>query len=257
MASIKECFSDAINEDLSILKIAVYSVPVNICANLFMSGKMSEFYFFSFISGILLLGLLTQGIHNVRMNKKEILTLNAKDLLISLLKTFVAIFPQILFWGYIANFIITKVSIPIDYPQVPMIFNIVVISIIFSILLTAYLSFAKYLDIKQAFNYKVILESCIDVLISFIFFIPQLFLVNLILVGPVAYLFYFFKLPFTHWGFILFCSFASIINISIIANYLAQASYEQIKGSNEDYDDHVQINVIDDVTERMSNDNNF
>lgn len=257
MASIKESFFDALNEDFSILKIAIYSVPVNICANLFLSGKMSEFYFFSFLTVVLLLGLLTQGINNVRMNRREILTLNAKSLLISLLKTFVAVVPQVLFWGFVSYWIISNISIPIDYPQVPLIFNIVVISIAFSFVLTSYMSFAKYLDIKQAFNYKVILDSCIDVLISFIFFIPQLLIANVILVGPVAYLFYLFKLPFTHWGFVLFASLASIVNISIMANYLAQASYEQIKGNNEDYDEHVQINIIDDVTERMNNDKNF
>jgi hypothetical protein len=43
-----------------------------------------------------------------------------------------------------------------------------------------------------------------------------------------------------------------VINISILANYLAQASYEQIKGNNEEYDENVQMNVVDVASERMN-----
>lgn len=71
------------------------------------------------------------------------------------------------------------------------------------------------------------------------------------LVGPVAYLFYFFHLPFTHWGFVAYCSLAFVVNISILANYLAQSSYENIKGNNEEYNDHSQTDVIEEITERM------
>ena len=112
--------------------------------------------------------------------------------------------------------------------------------------------FAKYLNIVQGFNYKVIAESCIDVLVSLLFFLPQLAIANLVLVGPVAYLFWYFQLPFTHWGFVAYCSVVFVVNISILANYLAQASYENIKGSNEEYDDNVQINLITESAERQN-----
>jgi hypothetical protein len=59
-------------------------------------------------------------------------------------------------------------------------------------------------------------------------------------------------LPFTHWGFIAYGSVAFIINISILANYLAQSAYEQIKGNNEEYDENVQMNVIDLASERLN-----
>ena len=45
MASVVDAFNEALSEDLSLVKIAVYSIPVYFCANLFLVGKMSEFYF--------------------------------------------------------------------------------------------------------------------------------------------------------------------------------------------------------------------
>ncbi len=184
-------------------------------------------------------------------NRNEILTLNPLKLLNSIVRTFLAVVPTIVVWGIIGGLIVKNVKIPIELPHVPLIFQIIVWSIIFSIVMTSYMSFSKYLKVQQAFNYKVIGESCIDVLVSFLFFVPQLVIANGILIGPVAYLFFFFHLPFNHWGFVLYCSMVFVINISILANFLAQASYEHIKGNNEEYDDYSQINLIDESAERM------
>ena len=76
MASIVDTFNEALSEDLAIVKIAVYTLPVFCVTQLFIIGKMSQFYFWGSVVGVLMLGLLTQGINNVRMNKKEIFTLN-------------------------------------------------------------------------------------------------------------------------------------------------------------------------------------
>lgn len=251
MASVVDAFSEALSENWAFLKIGVYSIPVYFCIKFFVVGKMGEFVFWGSITALLLLSLLTQGINNVKLNKSEILTLDPIKLLNSLVRTFLAVVPQLVIFGTIGFLIVKNVKIPIDLPHVPLIFEIIVWSILFSIVLTSYMSFAKYLRVEQAFNYKVIGESCIDVLVSFLFFLPQLVIANGVLIGPVAYLFFFFHLPFNHWGFLLYCSLAVVVNISILANYLAQASYEQIKGSNEEYDDHCQINLMRDVTERM------
>jgi hypothetical protein len=65
-----------------------------------------------------------------------------------------------------------------------------------------------------------------------------------VLVIPVAYLFFFFKLPFTHWGFIAYCCMVLIVNISMLSNSLAQIAYEHIKGNNDDYDVNCQFDEI-------------
>lgn len=244
MASIVDAFQEAFNEDYAYFKIILYSIPINFVVDMYMKGKMAQFYFWGFVVGLLMLGLLTAGINNVRMNKKEILTLNPLHYLNALIKTFAVVVPHLIVFGFIGNLLVTKVHIPIDLPYVPLIFQIIVWSLVFSIIFTSYLSFAKYLKLKEGYNFKVVSESCIDVLISFMFFVPQLLLANIVLLVPVAYLFFFFKLPFTHWGFIAYCCMVFVVNISILSNYLAQASYEHIKGNNEEYDDNCKIDLI-------------
>lgn len=244
MASIVDAFHEAFNENLAYVKFIVYSIPVNFVVALFMQGKTTQFEIFGFVVGMLLLGLLTQGINNVRMNRKEILTFNLISYLVALVKTLVVIIPHLIVFSLLGNLLI-KINIPIDLPHVQTIYHVIVWSILFSIVFTSYLSFAKYLKIKEGYNYKVIAESCIDVLISFLFFLPQLAIANVVLVVPVMYLFFFFKLPFTHWGFIAYCSIVLIINISLLSNYLAQCAYEHIKGNNEEYNDNFQIDMLD------------
>jgi len=251
MASIVNALNDALNEDKAYLKICLYAIPVYFIANLFLMGKMNQFAIYGSIVGIFMLGLLTQGIHNVRTNKRVILSLNPVELGMTLAKAAIVMVPQFIIWGFIGKYL-TNIQIPIDLPHTQLIFAIIIWSIIFSIVLTSYLSFAKYLKMLQAFNPKVIGESCIDVLISFLFFIPQLLFANIVLVGPVAYLYFIFNLPLNHWGFIAYCSAMFVVNISMMANYFAQASYEQIKGSNEEYEDNVQINIITDVPEKFN-----
>ena len=244
MASIVDAFQEAFHEDFAYLKIILYSIPVNFVVDLYMKGKMQQFEFWGFIVGMFMLGLLTAGINNVRMNKKEILTFNPLHYLKALGKTIVVVVPHLFVFYNLGKIIIKCVKIPVDLPWVPITFEVIVWSILFSIIFTSYLSFAKYLKMKEGFNYKVITECCIDVLIAFGFFVPQLALANLVLLIPVAYLFFFFKLPFTHWGFIAYCCMVLVVNISILSNYLAQCAYEHIKGNNEEYDENCQIDMI-------------
>ena len=193
MASIVDAFQEAFHEDLAYVKFLVYSIPVNFVVALFMQGKTTQFEFWGFVVGMLLLGLLTQGINNVRMNRKEILTFNPIKYFIALGKTLAVVVPHLILFGVLGN-LFTKITIPIDLPHVQTIYKVIVWSILFSIIFTSYLSFAKYLRVKEGYNYKVIFESCIDVLISFLFFVPQLAIANVVLLVPVAYLFFFFKL---------------------------------------------------------------
>jgi hypothetical protein len=252
MASIVDAFNDSLNENLAFVKIGVFAIPTYFIAKLFVVGNTQAFSFWGSIVGLLFLALLTVGINNVRRNRKEILSFNFVRLGISLLKALVVLVPQVFLFGSLGYCLTTQVVIPVELPQFQLIYSILIWAIVFAIILTSYLSFAKYLKILQGYNYKIIFESCIDVLISFFFFIPQLLLANIVLLGPVVYLFSIFNLPFEHWGFIAYCSVTIVINISILANYLAQASYEQIKGNNEEYDENVQMNVVDVASERMN-----
>lgn len=254
MASIIDCFQESINENMALVKIAAFSVPVYICIKLFMVGKMTAFTTLTVIFGALMLGVMTQGINNIRLNKSDIMTLNPLKIGFALLKALVVLVPQGLVFGFIGHFcVMFLTSIPVQIEHYNLIIMIIVWSIIGSILLTSYLSFAKYLRIPEGYNFAVISESCVDVFLSVLFFFPQVLFVNLFVFGPIYYLFRQFNIPFEHWGFIAFASVAIVINFSMFTNYLAQASYEQIKGNNEDYDDNYnKIDMIEDSAQRMN-----
>ncbi len=245
MASIIDAFRDSLHEDFAGLKIVLYAIPVYLTANLYLQGQTGQFQFWAVVVGFVLLGLLTQGINNVRMNRKEILTLNPVSFVVALFKAMVVVVPKMLLYGFIGNLLVTKIHMPPEIPHLSLIYQIIVWSIIFSIIFTSYLSFAKHLYIQDGYNYKVIYDSCIDVLISLVLYLPQIIIANIVLIVPPAYLFFVFKLPFTHWGFVAICCMILIINISIIANYLAQSAYENIKGRDEDYNDNHEITIVD------------
>lgn len=253
MASIIDSFQESINENLAIVKIFVFSIPVYCCIQLFLMGKMEQLTFWGIVFGLLFFGLVTLGINNVRLSKNEIFSFNPLRVGFALIKALLVVVPQALVLGFIGHFIVmTLTSIPVEIEQYPLVIAIIVWSILGSILLTSYLSFAKYLRITEGYNFKVVAESCVDVFISVLFFVPQLLLADLIIFGPIYYVFEYFKVELTHWGFIAFASVVVVINISMLTNYLAQAAYEQIKGNNEDYDNNYsKVDMIEQAAERM------
>ncbi len=252
MASVLTYLNESLSEDLSAVKILIYSLPVFYCSNLFIKGEMTGFYLWASIFGVLFLGLLTKAINNVRTNKTEVLTLNPIKLFYSIILTVICLIPQILIFGAIGWLISTHLQIPVELPHFQLIFDVIVWALIISIILTSYLSFAKYLNPLESFNYKVIFASCVDILVSFMFFIPQLLLVNFVLIGPAAALCAEFNIPFTHGVFVLYCSIIFVINIPLLASYFAQSAFEHIKESNQSYDDNFKINdVIEDIAERL------
>ncbi len=254
MASIIDSFQEAINDRLAYVKIIVYAIPVYILVQLYYAGNMTQFIFWASVFGLLYLGLMSQGICNVRMNRTDILTFNPLKILISLFKSAIVLVPQGLVLGFIGHWLVMLLtSIPIEIPNYVIIVTSVVWVIIGSILLTSFLSFAKYQRIQEGYNFKIICESCIDVFISALFFFPQLAVVDLIVFGPIHVLFNHFGIPQSNWGYVAFLSIVIIINFSMLTNYFAQSAYEQIKGNNEDYDDNYnKIDVIDDAATRMN-----
>ena len=253
MSSIIDAFNDAFSERLSFIKFGIYAIPVYFCLKFYITGQMNYLYSLGTVAAILLLALFTQAIYNVRQNRREILSFNPIELAFSLAKSVVVLLPNVLVFGFVGKIITENISIPIDLPHVDLIFDIIVWSIVFSIILTSYLCFTKYLNIRDGFNYKVIFSSFVDVFLGILFFIPQLALANVFIIGPFAYLFWLFHVPFTNWGFIVCCSIAIVVNISIIANYFAQFSYEAIVSSDEDKDDYQITKIIEDIDQNKAN----
>ena len=255
MANIIDCFKEAINENHAWVKLVVYSVPIYLVLQLYYAGKTVGVSVAAIVCALYYLGLVTKGINNVRMNKSSVLSLNPLEVVWALAKSMIVLIPQGLVLGVVGHFLVMFLtSIPVQFEQYNLAVAIVVWSIIGSILLTSFMSFAKYLRITDGYNLAIIGESCVDVFLSVFFCILLTAIVDLIVFWPLYYLFHdYMHLPLGHPFMIAVTSIAIMINFSMFVNYLAQSSYEQIKGNNEDYDDNYnKIDVVDDAAARMN-----
>ena len=238
MASLFGAFNDALGENNSTVKLVIYSLPVFFCSYLYVSKNQFAAYLFAIPTLILLTALMCVGINNVRSNKREILTFNIITLISVTIKLFFAIVPLLLVVLFVGGLIVSVVKIPFEIPYIQLLFNSIVCMILFSVVLTAYISFSTSLNITDAYNLKVIFESSADVLINLLFLFIQLGIFNGIIVGFVWYLCSVVNIPITNPLFIYFCSFIFMLNISALSSYFAQVSYELIKGKDDDYRDN-------------------
>ena len=101
MASMIDAFRDAFSENLAYLKFVIFAIPVYFVVHFFMVGQTEMFRFCAPLLGVLIFGLFTQAIYNVRTNRKEVLTLNPIEFLLGLLKTLVVLIPNGLVFGTI------------------------------------------------------------------------------------------------------------------------------------------------------------
>lgn len=247
MASVIDAFNDALGEENAIVKIVLYAIPVFLCAYLYIQKNMLLFNICCIPTLLILAALLSAGICNIRANKRIILILNPIKLftiIISLLLGVIPIGTVLVIFGLS---IITFVKIPFDFPHFPLIFKSIVGLFVGSIILTSYLSFSKNLNIKSAYDIKAIYSSSIDILICILFLIPQLAIINGILIGSVWYVLFCFHIPINNLPFIFYCSAIFILNISILSSYFAQISYELIKGKDDEYRDNYYIKGHDSV----------
>ncbi|MDY6310508.1 MAG: hypothetical protein SPL73_01245 [Cyanobacteriota bacterium] len=241
MASIIDAFNDAFSEEYSLVKILVYSLPVFASAYFYVNGNNSAAFILGIPALLIAFGLLACGINNILSNKKEILTANPFFLIVTIIKSVIALSPMVLILGVIGYFIVTRVSIPPVYAHAQEIFQGCMWVLLGSIVFTSFLSFARKLKIIDAYNLKIISESSIDILVCLLFLIPQISIADTLLVGFVWYIFFFFKIPATNLIFVFYCSMIAVLNISVVADYLAQVSYEYIKGKDDEYDEFYKI----------------
>lgn len=254
MASIGDSLNEAFLDSFAPVKLIGFAIPVYFAISSFIDGNLPMLYIWEAVIAVLFLPLLTQGIYNVRRSKREILSLNPLTLVKDLAMALVAIVPNAIIWIGAGYLIVKNITIPVEVSWAQITFECIVYIIVSSIVMTSYLSFAKTMKVVQAYNYKVIFDSCVDVLIALFFYVLQLALVQVVLFGPVAYLYSFFRVPFTHWTFLFYSSIVAVVDLSITANYLAQIAYECIPGNNEEYDNNYDapIDLIDEAAERMN-----
>lgn len=227
MASIKDAVEESITDNLAFVKYILYAIPVFICYNLFNAGNMGWFYFLGFFTLLMLISILIQCTYNVRNGQNYVLpTFNIFSFIATAFKALFAVGPILGISLWIGN-MIASIKIPIPLPNIQLIYAIIVWLLIGSIVITSLILYSKTQKIKDAYNFVLVSNTCIDILVAIIFFIPQLLLVNGLIVGIIAYIFgVFFTLE--NPIFIFLCSMALVINVAITGNYFAQIDYELV-----------------------------
>ena len=231
MASIKDAVEEAINDDFAFVKYFLYAIPVFICYMLFSQGNMGWFYFLGAFTVLMLISILITCIYNVRNGQNYVLpTFNIITFCITAFKAIFAIGPILGLGLWIGNMLVA-IKIPIPVPNIQLIYAIIVWLILGSIIITSLILYSKTQHLKDAYNLVLISNTCMDILVAIIFFIPQLLLVNGLFIGIIAYLFAVF-LSLENPIFIFLCSMAIAINVAITGNYLAQIDYELVPRDN-------------------------
>ena len=227
MASIKDALEESLADRVSWLKYVIYAIPVFVSYILFSKGIMAWFWFLAPLTALMLLTVLVQVINNVRNGKNYSLpTFNIIDFVVAYVKVIFSIVPVwgLCAWGATA---LAKIQIPIPVSNIQMIYAAIIWLIFGAIMVTSLISYAKTQKVLDAYNLKTISNNCIDVLIAFLFFIPQTVVLNGIILAVICYLFgVFWNLE--NLVFIFICAMLITINIAVTGNYLAQIDYETI-----------------------------
>lgn len=235
MSSVLDAFSDAIMEKAALLKIIVYALPVFLAATAYLGGQTNAFNFWKIVTAAIFLGALTNGIYCVKNSKENVLTLNPIELGTALLKALIIIVPYTFVSYSVGNTAIKYIPTIEGIPHFDVIMQGILWGLVGAIVLSAYMCFAVNMQVPQGFNLKKVFNSCVDIFVCVFFFIPQLLIADAVIVFPIMYLFNYLGVPLTHWGFVWYCSMVIVINLSVFANYLAQAAYEHIKFEEDEY----------------------
>lgn len=237
MASIKDAFEESLQDNNAILKYIIFSLPVFYCVYLFSEGKLGAFWTVASITFLLLFGIFIKCTTNVRNGKDAVLpSFNIFSIIWSGIKGSIALGPSIAINCWLASLVCNLLTNVFPEPNTLLVFKCAVWGLFSSFILTGYLCYAKSFKIVDAYNFKTISESCIDILIAVLFLIPQVLIANAILLIPVSYVIWvFFGLP--HPIAIFYWCMVLVFNLAMCAHYLAQLDYEAIGRKDNDKED--------------------
>lgn len=235
MASIKDAFEESFQDNNAIIKYIIFALPVFYSVYLYSENNLAGFWTLAVITYLLLFGIFIKCTANVRNGKDAVLpSFNVFAILWAGIKGTIALGPSIAINSFLALKICELLPNVFTEPNTLVVFQCIVWGLFGSFMLTGYLCYAKSFKIADAYNFKTISESCIDILIAVLFMIPQVLIANAILIIPVSYVIWvFFGLP--HPTAIFYWCMILVFNLAMCGHYLAQLDYEAI-GSKENAD---------------------
>ena len=231
MASIKDAFEEAIQDNGALTKYFLFAIPVYYCTGLYLNSdknELSKFWTISIITFILLFGFLIECTTNVRNGKDSVLpSYNIIAIFWSGIKGIVALGPSIVLNSTLAYFTCNLISNYVTEATTLLMLKCMVWGVFGAFILTSYLCYARTFKISDAYNLKSISDSSMDILIAIIFMIPQILIADALLISPVTYIVWiFFGIP--HPIAIFYWSMCLIFNLAMCGHYLAQIAYETI-----------------------------
>lgn len=230
MASIKDALEESINERGSLYKYIIFAIPLYYTYSIYLEGGLKNPMFMpmAVISALLVIGIMTRCANNVMNYRDNVLpTFNIFKLFWDAIIATLAISPWVALNTFIAVYVTTNFIPMIPAEGVANAAKYILYALCVSITLTAFMLYAKSKKFTDAYNLKVISDSCIDVLIQIIWLIVQLTLVNGLIVGTLTYLFWLF-LGLENVILIFIWSMTVILNAAMIGNYLGQLNYEAL-----------------------------
>ena len=240
MPSVKDAIEECIIDSNSAFKFLALAIPVFITYSPVLSEcnewseiveKFSDIMlinpYWGGASLFIMFALSLITTHNViNANNQTLPNANIFSFIFQGLKGLVAIVPIILIAAIIPVIIIGLISkvLPEDITK-PISF---VLSALFYFgVASSYILYSKNYAIKEAYNFKLIMDTIVETAISIIFCALLLGLVNYLIVGGLIYVFWIFKLIGSPL-FVYILSLALIMDVAIFAHCLAQVGYEKI-----------------------------
>lgn len=225
MASIVDSFREVFTERLSFLKLVILAIPVYYSYQVFLQSK-DDYTLFLIIVGItlfFLFGVLVKITNNVVNERGFILpSLNPLKIVFSAFKCLIAISLLSIITCLIANYVCSLINI---VPWLDITLKSIIWLIAASIITTSFLMFSTKERILDAYNLKIIFQKSGDIILTIIFFIIQLIIINLPTSAFVGYTL-FILFGYGSFIFVFFLALVLVFNIAVVGHYMAQVHYE-------------------------------
>lgn len=230
MASIKDAIEESTNEANVLTKYIIYTLPLFGAVYFYMQGQQNTFLFYllAFTSIMIVVGIMIKCCNNVMNFRERIMpTFNIFSIFFDAIRALIAITPAAAINGYITYLLVTKIYPMIAIDWIRMSAEYITYAVCGAMILTVFMLFAKKFSFIDAFDFKAISDSCIDVLIQAIWMLLQVAIIDAVIAGSITYLFWLFIGLENVVTYFVWCM-TVVFNAALIGNYLGQLNYEAL-----------------------------
>ena len=228
MASIRDALEETLQDNHAIIKLSIYTAPLFWCVYSYMNNNENFATIFYLIAYLLLFGFLLKCTHNVKNGKEYVLpSINVFDTFWTGLKGTIALLPIIILVSIIGAFVMSLFEQFIPDPNILKVVNFIIGLVCASVAFTGYILYTQRFKITDAYNFKLISDHCIDIIIGVYFMYLKMIIVNAIILIPLLYILWLFLGLQTGVCIFVYC-FIVVANIAAMGHYLAQMDYETI-----------------------------